>query len=121
MAAGPQWVRHQDPGFIDHVVNKKADVVRVYLPPDANTLLSVTDHCLRSRNYVNVIVAGKQPAPQWLTMDQAIKHCAAGIGIWEWASNDKGSDPDIVMACCGTCPRSKHSPPWTLFCNTSRH
>jgi xylulose-5-phosphate/fructose-6-phosphate phosphoketolase len=95
---------HQDPGFIDHVVNKKADVVRVYLPPDANTLLSVTDHCLRSRNYINVIVAGKQPAPQWLTMDQAIKHCAAGIGIWEWASNDKGSDPDVVMACCGDVP-----------------
>ena len=95
---------HQDPGFIDHVVNKKADVVRVYLPPDANTLLSVTDHCLRSRNYVNVIVAGKQPAPQWLTMDQAIKHCAAGIGIWEWASNDKGGEPDVVMACCGDVP-----------------
>jgi xylulose-5-phosphate/fructose-6-phosphate phosphoketolase len=95
---------HQDPGFIDHVVNKKADVVRVYLPPDANTLLSVTDHCLRSRNYINVIVAGKQLAPQWLTMDQAIKHCAAGIGIWEWASNDKGSEPDVVMACCGDVP-----------------
>jgi xylulose-5-phosphate/fructose-6-phosphate phosphoketolase len=95
---------HQDPGFIDHVVNKKAGVVRVYLPPDANTLLSVTDHCLRSRNYVNVVVAGKQPAPQWLTMDQAVKHCTAGIGIWEWASNDKGSDPDVVMACCGDVP-----------------
>jgi xylulose-5-phosphate/fructose-6-phosphate phosphoketolase len=95
---------HQDPGFIDHVVNKKAEVVRVYLPPDANCLLSVTDHCLRSRNYVNVVVAGKQPAPQWLTMDQAIKHCAAGIGIWEWASNDKGGDPDVVMACCGDTP-----------------
>ncbi|MDB5336798.1 MAG: fructose-6-phosphate phosphoketolase [Planctomycetaceae bacterium] len=95
---------HQDPGFLDHVVNKKAAVVRVYLPPDANTLLSVTDHCLRSRNYVNVIVAGKQPAPQWLTMDQAIKHCTAGIGIWEWASNDKGSEPDVVMACCGDVP-----------------
>ena len=95
---------HQDPGFIDHVVNKKADVVRIYLPPDANTLLSVTDHCLRSRNYVNVVVAGKQPAPQWLTMDQAIKHCTAGIGIWEWASNDKGSEPDVVMACCGDVP-----------------
>jgi xylulose-5-phosphate/fructose-6-phosphate phosphoketolase len=95
---------HQDPGFIDHVVNKKAEVIRVYLPPDANTLLSVTDHCLRSRNYVNVIVAGKQPAPQWLTMDQAEKHCTAGIGIWEWASNDKGSDPDVVMACCGDVP-----------------
>ncbi len=95
---------HQDPGFIDHVVNKKAEIVRVYLPPDANTLLSVTDHCLRSRNYVNVIVAGKQPAPQWLTMEQAIKHCTAGIGIWEWASNDKGSEPDVVMACCGDVP-----------------
>ena len=95
---------HQDPGFVDHVVNKRAEVVRVYLPPDANTLLSVTDHCLRSRNYVNVIVAGKQPAPQWLTMDEAIKHCTAGIGIWEWASNDKGSEPDVVMACCGDVP-----------------
>jgi xylulose-5-phosphate/fructose-6-phosphate phosphoketolase len=95
---------HQDPGFIDHVVNKKADVVRVYLPPDANTLLSVTDHCLRSRNYVNVVVAGKQPAPQWLTMDQAIQHCTAGIGIWDWASNDKEGDPDVVMACCGDVP-----------------
>ncbi|MGR9485746.1 phosphoketolase family protein [Rhizobium leguminosarum] len=95
---------HQDPGFIDHVVNKKAEVVRVYLPPDANTLLSVTDHCLRSRNYVNVVVAGKQPAPQWLTMDQAIKHCSEGLGIWEWASNDKGSEPDVVMACCGDVP-----------------
>ncbi len=95
---------HQDPGFIDHVVNKKAGVVRVYLPPDANTLLSVTDHCLRSRNYVNVVVAGKQPAPQWLDMDAAIKHCTAGIGIWEWASNDKGGDPDVVMACCGDVP-----------------
>ena len=95
---------HQDPGFIDHVVNKKAEVVRVYLPPDANCLLSVTDHCLRSRNYVNVVVAGKQPAPQWLTMDQAIKHCAAGLGIWEWASNDQGDEPDVVMACCGDVP-----------------
>jgi xylulose-5-phosphate/fructose-6-phosphate phosphoketolase len=95
---------HQDPGFIDHVVNKKAEVIRVYLPPDANCLLSVTDHCLRSRDYVNVIVAGKQPAPQWLTMDQAIKHCTMGIGIWEWASNDKGGEPDVVMACCGDVP-----------------
>ncbi len=86
------------------VANKKAEVVRIYLPPDANTLLSVTDHCLRSRNYVNVIVAGKQPAPQWLTMDQAIRHCTAGIGIWEWASNDRGSEPDVVMACCGDVP-----------------
>lgn len=95
---------HQDPGFIDHVVNKKAEIIRVYLPPDANTLLSITDHCLRSHNYVNVIVAGKQPAPQWLEMDAAIKHCTAGLGIWEWASNDKDSEPDVVMACCGDVP-----------------
>ena len=95
---------HQDPGFIDHVVNKKADVVRVYFPPDANTLLSVTDHCLRSRDYVNVIVAGKQPQPQWLDMDSAVKHCTSGIGIWEWASNDRGSEPDVVMACAGDVP-----------------
>jgi xylulose-5-phosphate/fructose-6-phosphate phosphoketolase len=95
---------HQDPGFIDHVINKKAEIVRVYLPPDANTLLSVTDHCLRSRNYVNVIVAGKQPALQYLDMDAAIKHCSAGIGIWEWASNDKGGEPDVVMACAGDIP-----------------
>jgi xylulose-5-phosphate/fructose-6-phosphate phosphoketolase len=95
---------HQDPGFIDHVVNKKADVVRVYLPPDANTLLSVADHCLRSRNYVNVIVAGKQPALQYLDMDAAIKHCTAGIGIWDWASTDHGSEPDVVLACCGDIP-----------------
>src|ERR1039457_6008571 len=92
---------HQDPGFIDHVVNKKAEVVRVYLPPDANCLLSVTDHCLRSRNYVNVIVAGKQPELQWLDMDAAIKHCTKGIGIWDWASNDQGVEPDVVMACAG--------------------
>lgn len=95
---------HQDPGFIDHVVNKKADVIRVYLPPDANTLLCVTDRCLRSRNLVNVIVAGKQPAPQWLSMDQAVKHCSAGIGVWEWASSDVGSEPDVVMACAGDVP-----------------
>jgi xylulose-5-phosphate/fructose-6-phosphate phosphoketolase len=95
---------HQDPGFIDHVVNKKSEVVRVYLPPDANTLLSVTDHCLRSRDYVNVIVAGKQPAPQWLDMDAAIRHCTQGLGIWRWASNDEGIDPDVVMACCGDVP-----------------
>ena len=95
---------HQDPGFIDHVINKKAEIIRVYLPPDANTLLSVTDHCLRSRNYVNVIVAGKQLAPQWLDMDAAIKHCTAGIGIWEWASNDQGNAPDVVMACAGDVP-----------------
>jgi xylulose-5-phosphate/fructose-6-phosphate phosphoketolase len=95
---------HQDPGFIDHVANKKAEVIRIYLPPDANTLLSVTDHCLRSRNYVNVVIAGKQPAPQWLTMDQAVKHCSHGVGIWEWASNDRHSEPDVVMACCGDVP-----------------
>jgi xylulose-5-phosphate/fructose-6-phosphate phosphoketolase len=95
---------HQDPGFIDHVVNKKAEIVRVYLPPDANCLLSVTDHCLRSKNYVNVVVAGKQPAPVWLSMDEAVKHCAAGVGIWEWASNDRGAEPDVVMACCGDVP-----------------
>jgi xylulose-5-phosphate/fructose-6-phosphate phosphoketolase len=95
---------HQDPGFIDHVVNKKAEIIRVYLPPDANTLLSVTDHCLRSRNYINVIVAGKQLQPQWLSMDDAIKHCTSGVGIWEWASNDKGGTPDVVMACAGDVP-----------------
>ena len=95
---------HQDPGFIDHVCNKKAEIIRVYLPPDANTLLSVTDHCLRSRDFINVIVAGKQPALQWLDMDAAIKHCTAGIGIWEWASNDAGGEPDVVMACAGDVP-----------------
>ncbi|RYZ59602.1 MAG: phosphoketolase family protein, partial [Proteobacteria bacterium] len=95
---------HQDPGFIDHVVNKKSAVVRVYLPPDANCLLSVTDHCLRSRDYVNVVVAGKQPAPVWLTIDEASRHCAAGIGRWAWASNDDGAEPDVVMACCGDVP-----------------
>ncbi len=95
---------HQDPGFIDLVVNKKADVVRVYLPPDANTLLSVADHCLRSRNYVNVIVAGKQPQLQWLDMESAIEHCTNGIGIWDWACNDQGSEPDVVMACAGDVP-----------------
>jgi xylulose-5-phosphate/fructose-6-phosphate phosphoketolase len=95
---------HQDPGFIDHVVNKKANIVRVYFPPDVNTLLSVADHCLRSRDYINVIVAGKQPEPQWLDMDSAVKHCTAGIGIWEWASNDKGTEPDVVMACAGDVP-----------------
>jgi xylulose-5-phosphate/fructose-6-phosphate phosphoketolase len=95
---------HQDPGFVDHVVNKKADIVRVYFPPDANTLLYVTDHCLRSWNRVNVIVAGKQPQLQWLDMDAAIKHCTQGIGIWEWASNDRGSEPDVVMACAGDIP-----------------
>ena len=94
---------HQDPGFIDHVANKKSDVVRIYLPPDTNTLLSVADHCLRSRNYVNLIVAGKQPAPNWLDMESAVRHCTAGLGIWEWASNDDGS-PDVVMACAGDVP-----------------
>ncbi|MDQ2853056.1 MAG: phosphoketolase family protein [Actinomycetota bacterium] len=95
---------HQDPGFLDHVVNKKADIVRVYLPPDANCLLSVADHCLRSRHYVNVIVAGKRDMPQWLTMAQAEVHCTEGIGIWEWAGNDRGSEPDVVLACCGDTP-----------------
>ena len=95
---------HQDPGFLDHVINKKAEIVRVYLPPDANTLLVVGDHCLRSRNYVNVIVAGKQPALQYLTMDEAINHCSAGIGIWSFASNDQEADPDVVLACAGDVP-----------------
>jgi len=95
---------HQDPGFIDHLLNKKADVVRIYLPPDANTLLSVADHCLRSRNYINLIVAGKQPAPQWLTIEEAIAHCTVGAGVWKWASSDEGGDPDMVMACCGDVP-----------------
>jgi xylulose-5-phosphate/fructose-6-phosphate phosphoketolase len=95
---------HQDPGFIDHVVNKKAEIVRVYLPPDANTLLSVADHCLRSRHYVNVIIAGKQPELQWLDMDAAVRHCAAGVSIWDWASNDQGVEPDVVMACAGDVP-----------------
>ncbi|HUH89766.1 MAG TPA: phosphoketolase family protein, partial [Lysobacter sp.] len=95
---------HQDPGFIDHVANKKSDVVRIYLPPDANCLLSVADHCLRSRNYVNLIIAGKQPEWQWLDIDAAIEHCRAGVGIWPWAGNDEGADPDIVMACAGDVP-----------------
>ncbi|HEY3755734.1 MAG TPA: phosphoketolase family protein [Opitutaceae bacterium] len=95
---------HQDPGFIDHVMNKKPEFVRVYLPPDANTLLSVADHCLRSRNYVNVIVAGKQPAIQWLSMDQAVKHCTAGVGIWDWAGYGNAAEPDVVMACAGDVP-----------------
>jgi xylulose-5-phosphate/fructose-6-phosphate phosphoketolase len=95
---------HQDPGFIDHVVNKKASIVRVYLPPDANCLLSVWDHCLRSRHYVNVVIAGKYQAPQWLSMDAAIEHCTKGIGVWQWASTDRGSEPDVVMACCGDVP-----------------
>jgi len=95
---------HQDPGFIDHVVNKKASIVRVYLPPDANCLLSVWDHCLRSRDYVNVVIAGKYQAPQWLSMDVAIEHCTKGIGVWHWASSDQGTEPDVVMACCGDVP-----------------
>ena len=95
---------HQDPGFIDHVVNKKAEVVRVYLPPDGNTLLSTMDHCLRSRHYINVVVAGKQPAPNWLTMDEAIQHCRRGLGIWDWASSDDGTEPDVVLACAGDVP-----------------
>ena len=95
---------HQDPGFIDHVVNKKADVIRIYLPPDANSLLYVTDKCLRSRDFINVIVAGKQPEAQWLAMDAAVAHCTKGIGIWEWASNDEGSEPDVVLACAGDVP-----------------
>ncbi len=95
---------HQDPGFIDHVVNKKAEVVRVYLPPDANCLLSVMDHCLRSRHYVNVVIAGKHPAPQWLAMPAAVRHCSEGIGVWQWAGNDDGPQPDVVMACCGDVP-----------------
>ncbi|MEP6546981.1 MAG: phosphoketolase family protein [Gammaproteobacteria bacterium] len=95
---------HQDPGFLDHVINKKAEIVRVYLPPDANCLLSVMDHCLRSRHYVNVVVAGKHPAPQWLSMEAAVKHCSEGIGIWQWASNDQRAEPDLVMACAGDVP-----------------
>ncbi len=95
---------HQDPGFIDHVVNKKAAIVRVYLPPDANCLLSVWDHCLRSRHYVNVVIAGKYQAPQWLTMEAAVAHCTQGIGVWQWAGSDRGAEPDVVMACCGDVP-----------------
>jgi xylulose-5-phosphate/fructose-6-phosphate phosphoketolase len=95
---------HQDPGFIDHVMNKKAEIIRVYLPPDTNTLLSVGDHCLRSRHYVNVIVAGKQPALNYLSMEEAILHCTRGLGIWEWASSDDGGEPDVVLACCGDVP-----------------
>ena len=95
---------HQDPGFLDHIANKKADVVRLYLPPDTNCLLSCFDHCIRSRDYVNVLVTSKHPRQQWLTMEQAVKHCTQGIGIWEWASNDQGQEPDVVMACCGDTP-----------------
>lgn len=95
---------HQDPGFLDHIANKKSDVVRLYLPPDTNCLLSCFDHCIRSRDYVNVLVTSKHPRQQWLTMEQAVKHCTQGIGIWEWASNDQGQEPDLVMACCGDTP-----------------
>ncbi len=95
---------HQDPGFLDHVVNKKAEIIRVYLPPDTNTLLVTADDCLRSRNFVNVVVAGKNPAPSWLSMDQAIAHCRRGIGVWDWASNDGGSEPDVVLGCAGDVP-----------------
>ena len=95
---------HQDPGFLQHVSMKKPEIVRIYLPPDANCLLSCMDHCLASKHYVNVMVAGKHPAPQWLTIDEADHHCAAGIGIWEWASNDKGTEPDLIMACAGDVP-----------------
>lgn len=98
---------HQDPGFLDHIANKKADVVRMYLPPDANCLLSCFDHCIKSKNYVNVIVASKHPTAQWLTMDQAVKHCTQGIGIWDWASNDQGQEPDVVIACCGDTPTAE--------------
>ena len=112
---------HQDPGFIDHVVNKKADIVRVYLPPDANTLLSVVDHCLRSRNYVNVIVAGKQPALQWLDMDAAILHCTAGIGIWGWASNDEGQRAGCRDGLLRRCPHARdYWPRWICCGATSR-
>src|SRR5699024_3191500 len=96
---------HQDPGFIDHMVNKKAEIVRVYLPPDANTLLSTYDHCLRSRQYVNVVVAGKQPGPTWLSMNEAIVHCTRGLGIWEWAGTEVGGEePQVVLACAGDIP-----------------
>ena len=101
---GHNGYTHQDPGFLDHVANKKSDVVRLYLPPDANCLLSVADHCMKSRNYINVVVASKQPMPQWLSMDQAVRHCTQGIGIWPWASNDRGEEPDAVLACCGDTP-----------------
>ena len=104
LAARPQRFSPPRPRFLDNVANKKADVTRIYLPPDANTLLSVADHCLRSRQYVNVIVAGKQPAPQWLDMESAVKHCTTGIGIWDWASNDEESETDVVMACAGDVP-----------------
>ena len=104
LAPGSQRLSHQDPGFIDHVINRKAEIVRVHLPPDANCLLSVADHCLRSRGYVNVIVAGKQAALDYLRMDEAIAHCTRGLGIWDWASSDQGDEPDVVMACAGDIP-----------------
>jgi len=106
---------HQDPGFLDHVANKKADVVRLYLPPDANCLLSTFDHCIRSRNYVNVMITSKHPRPQWLTMEQAVKHCTHGIGIWQWASNDQGDEPDAVLACCGDAPTLETLAAVTIF------
>jgi len=109
VAPGPQRLHHQDPGFIDHVVNKKAEIIRVYLPPDANTMLSVTDPLPAQPQLRDVIVAGKQPAPNWLTMDQAILHCTRGIGIWDWRATDQGGEPDVVMACCGDVPRWR---PW---------
>ena len=106
MKCGDKIIRftHQDPGFIDHVVNKKPAIVRCYLPPDANCLLSVMNHCLKSKHKVNVVTAGKHPSPQWLTVDEADCHCASGIGIWDWASNDKGLEPDVIIACCGDVP-----------------
>lgn len=107
---------HQDPGFLDHVTNKKADVVRMYLPPDTNCLLSCFDHCIRSRNYVNVMVTSKHPRPQWLTMDQAVKHCTQGIGIWDWASNEQGDEPDVVIACCGDTPTLEALAAVTILC-----
>ncbi len=111
---------HQDPGFIDHVVNKKAEIVGVYLPPDANTLLAVTDRCLRSRDAINVVVAGKQPAPQWLAPDAAVAHVERGIGIWDWASSDEGAVPDVVLACCGDVPTIEVLAAVTLLRNTCR-
>ena len=104
MAAGSQWLHPSGSRFLDHIANKKADVVRLYLPPDTNCLLSCFDHCVRSRDYVNVLVTSKHPRPQWLTMEQAVKHCTQGVGIWDWASSDAGEEPDVVMACCGDTP-----------------
>ena len=115
LAAGPRWLFHEDPGFIDDLANKKPSIVRVYLPPDANTLLSVADHCLRSRDYVNLIVAGKQPALTYLTMNEAVDHCTRGLGIFDWASNDDGDLPDVVLGLRATSPRLRPSPPWPFF------